>query len=98
MLILRFLLNEKGRTTPDSIQYFRTAEAFPVIDNTTTPLGYPLFIKFFAYFSDEFWASKIIGLFAYSFLIYFAWKKNFYIKEILLTTALYSYVSIFSFS
>lgn len=98
MVILRFLLNEKGRTTPDSIRYFRTAEAFPVIDNTTTPLGYPLFIKFFAYFTDEFWASKMIGLSACLFLIYFSWKKKFYFKEILLTTALYSYVSIFSFS
>jgi hypothetical protein len=98
MVILRFLMNEKGRTSPDSILYFRTAKLFPIIDNTTTPLGYPLFIKFFGYFSDEFWASKIIGLLAYLFLIYFAWKKKFYFKEIIITAALYSYVSIFSFS
>ena len=98
MIILRVLLNEKGRVNPDSIRYFRTAKVFPVIDNTTTPLGYPLFIKFFAFLSDEFWASKIIGLLSFLFIIYFAWKKKFYFKETLITAALFSYVSIFSYS
>jgi hypothetical protein len=46
MTILRFLLNEKGRTNPDSIRYMRFAHNLPEIDNTTTPLGYPAAIKF----------------------------------------------------
>jgi hypothetical protein len=50
MTILRFLLNEKGRVNPDSIRYMRFAHVFPTIDNTTTPLGYPLAIKFFTFF------------------------------------------------
>lgn len=98
MVILRFLLNEKGRTNPDSIRYFRTADAFPVIDNTVTPLGYPLSIKLVALISDEFWASKIIGLLTYLFILYFAYKKKFYFKEFIVTGALFSYVSIFSYS
>lgn len=99
MIILRFLLNEKGRVSPDSIRFFRGAHVFPIIDNTTTPLGYPLSIKLFTLFGfDEFWSSKIIGILAYFFLVFFAWKKKFYLREILLTGALYSFVSIFSFS
>ncbi|TXF78909.1 hypothetical protein [Chryseobacterium sp.] len=99
MIILRFLLNEKGRTSPDSIRYMRTSNVFPVIDNTTTPLGYPLSIKFFTLFSlDEFWASKVVGILAYLFLIYFAWKKKFYFKEMVMVGGLFSFVSIFSYT
>ena len=32
MIILRFLLNEKGRTNPDSIRFMRTSKVFPEID------------------------------------------------------------------
>lgn len=35
MIVLRFLLNEKGRVTPDSIRFMRQANVFPEIDNTT---------------------------------------------------------------
>ena len=99
MIILRFLWNEKGRVNPDSIRYMRTSKVFPIIDNTTTPLGYPLSLKFFTLFGfDEFWASKTIGVLAYLFLIYFAWKKKFYWKEIILIGGLFSFVSIFSYT
>lgn len=97
--VLRFLLNEKGRTNPDSIRFMRTANVFPVIDNTTTPMGYPLSLKFFTLFGlDEFWASKTIGILAYLFIIYFAWKKKFYLKETILVGGLFSFVSIFSYT
>ncbi|MDR2206962.1 MAG: hypothetical protein LBE36_12505 [Flavobacteriaceae bacterium] len=99
MIILRFLLNEKGRTNPDSIRFMRTADAFPVIDNTTTPLGYPLSLKFFTMFGlGEFWGSKILGIAACFFMIWFAAKKKFYFKETLLICGLFSYVSIFSYT
>ncbi|MGZ5189259.1 MAG: hypothetical protein ACXWB5_07490, partial [Kaistella sp.] len=99
MTILRFLLNEKGRTNPDSIRFMRTSNVFPVIDNTTTPLGYPLSLKFFTLFGfDEFWSSKIIGILAYLFIVYFAWKKKFYLKETILVGGLFSFVSIFSYT
>ncbi|MBU8882499.1 hypothetical protein KSK37_05295 [Kaistella sp. DKR-2] len=97
--VLRFLLNEKGRTNPDSIRFMRTANVFPVIDNTTTPMGYPLSLKFFTLLGmDEFWASKTIGILAYLFIIYFAWKKKFYLKETILIGGLFSFVSIFSYT
>ncbi|MEC5156142.1 hypothetical protein [Chryseobacterium sp. MP_3.2] len=99
MVILRFLLNEKGRTNPDSIRFMRTADVFPVIDNTTTPLGYPLSLKFFTLFGfDEFWASKIVGLVAVAVILYFAWVKKFFWKETILTVGLFSFVSIFSYT
>lgn len=99
MIILRFLLNEKGRTNPDSIRFMRTSKVFPEIDNTTTPLGYPLSLKLFTIFGfDEFWASKIIGILAYFFIVYFAWKKKFYFIETILIGGLFSFVSIFSYT
>lgn len=99
MIVLRFLLNEKGRTSPDSIRYMRQSAIFPIIDNTTAPLGYPLFIKFFTFFGlDEFWSSKLIGILAYSFILIFAYRKRFFFKEIVITSALFSFVSIFSYT
>ena len=99
MIILRFLLNEKGRVSPDSIRYLRQANVFPIIDDTIAPLGYPLSIKFFTFFGvDEFWGSKLVGIFAYSFILIFAYKKRFYFKELLVISSLFSFVSIFSFT
>lgn len=99
MTILRFLLNEKGRVNPDSIRYMRTARAFPTIDNTTTPLGYPLSIKFFTFFGfDEFWSSKVVGISAFLFIIIFAWKKKFYFRETIILSALFSFLSIYSYT
>lgn len=99
MIIMRFLLNEKGRTSPDSIRYMRTSKLFPVIDNTTTPLGYPLSLKFFTLFGlSEFWASKLIGILAYLFIVYFASTKKFYLKETILLGGIFSFVSIFSYT
>jgi hypothetical protein len=99
MIILRFLLNEKGRTNPDSIRYMRFAHVFPTIDNTTTPLGYPLSIKFFTFFgADEFWSSKIVGIAAFLFILLFTRKKNFYFKESVVLSALFSFLSIYSYT
>ncbi len=99
MIFLRFLLNEKGRVNYDSVRFLRTAHVFPEIDNTTTPMGYPLGIRFFTYFGlDEFWASKLLGLLAFGFVIWFAWKKQFYLREIIMTCALFSLVSLFGYT
>lgn len=97
MIILRFLLNEKGRVTPDSLRFMRTAHVFPVIDNTTTPFGYPLSIKFFTLFGlDEFWSSKVVGILSFLVLVWLAKKKDFFYREILLTCGLFSFISLFS--
>lgn len=99
MIILRFLLNEKGRTNPDSIRYMRFAHVFPTIDNTTTPLGYPLSIKFFTFFgADEFWSSKVVGISAFVFILFFTWKKKFFFKESVVLSALFSFLSIYSYT
>ncbi|OCA77357.1 hypothetical protein BBI01_02545 [Chryseobacterium artocarpi] len=99
MTIFRFLLNEKGRVNPDSIRYMRFAHGLPVIDNTTTPLGYPAAIKFFTYFGfDEFWSSKVIGILACLFIVLFAWKKKFYFRESIVLCSLFSFLSVFAFT
>jgi len=99
MTIFRFLLNEKGRISPDSIRFMHFAKVFPVIDNTITPLGYPLSIKFFTFFGfDEFWSSKIVGLAALAFILIFTYRKNFFFREALVTCSLFSLVSLFSFT
>lgn len=97
MTIFRFLLNEMGRVSPDSVRFMRFAKVLPTIDNTITPLGYPVSIKFFTYFGlDEFWSSKLVGIVALLFIIFFAWKKKFYLKESIILCSLFSFVSIFS--
>ncbi|WP_374442317.1 hypothetical protein [Epilithonimonas sp.] len=99
MIILRFLLNEKGRVSPDSIRYMRQSEIFPVIDNTTAPLGYPLAIKFFTFFElDHFWSSKLIGILAFTIILIFAYRKKFFFKELMIISSLFSFVSIFSYT
>lgn len=96
MIILRFLLNEKGRVTPDSIRFMRQAWLFPEIDNTTAPLLYPLLIKFFGLFSDVFWGSKMLGILSYLVWIFWSWKKKFYWQESLLLGGLFCMISLFS--
>ena len=99
LMVVRFLLNEKGRVNPDSIRYMRQAHMLPVIDNTTAPLGYPFGIWLFTNLGlDEFWSSKVVGLLAYTAMLIFAWKKDFYFKEILMISALFSFVSVFSYT
>lgn len=99
MTIFRFLLNEKGRVNSDSIRYMRFAHVFPTIDNTTTPLGYPLSIKFFTFFGlDEFWGSKAVGILSFLFIILFTWKKKFFFRESVVLCALFSFLSIFSYT
>lgn len=99
MTILRFLLNEKGRVNPDSIRYMRFAHVLPEIDNTITPLGYPFSIKLITFLgTDEFWASKIVGILCFLFTIFFAWKKNFFLKESIVIASIFSFLSIFSFT
>ncbi|MFY1045619.1 hypothetical protein [Chryseobacterium sp. GP-SGM7] len=97
MTILRFLLNEKGRVTPDGIRFMRSAHVFPEIDNTITPLGYIFSIKFFTFFGlDEFWSSKLVGIFSFLLIIFIAKKTNFYLREAIITCSLFGFVSIFA--
>lgn len=97
MTILRFLLNEKGRVTPDGIRFMKSAHVFPDIDNTITPFGYILSIKFFTLFGlDEFWSSKLVGIFSFLSIIFIAKKTNFYFREAVLTCSLFGFVSIFA--
>lgn len=99
MTILRFLLNEKGRVNPDSIRFMRFAHVFPVIDNTTTPLGYPAAIKLSTLLGfDEFWGSKALGIAALLFIICFCWVKDFYKREAIMMSALFSFVSLYAYT
>lgn len=97
MTILRFLLNEKGRVSPDGIRFMRSAHVFPEIDNTITPLGYILSIKFFTFFGlDEFWSSKLVGIFSFLGIVLLAKRFNFYLRETIVTCSLFGFISIFA--
>ncbi|MCT2562181.1 hypothetical protein [Chryseobacterium herbae] len=99
MTILRFMLNEKGRINPDSIRFMRFAHVLPTIDNTTTPMGYPVGIRLFTFLGfDEFWGSKALGIAAYLFIVYFCWKKDFYKREAIAVGGLFSFVSLFAYT
>lgn len=99
MVVLRFLLNEKGRVNPDSIRFLRFAKVLPEVDNTTTPMGYPAAIKLFSWLGmHEFWASKAVGIAAVLGILIFSWKKKFFLRETVITAALFSFVSIFSYT
>ena len=70
-----------------------------MIDNPSAPLEYPLFIKFFTMFGiDDFWSSKLVGILAYTFIVLFTYQKKFFYKEVLISSALFSYVSVFSYT
>lgn len=97
MIVLRFLLNEKGRVNPDSIRFMRFANNLPIIDNTTTPTFYPLSLKLISLLGpDIFWSSKIVGILCYLFIIFFAWKKKFYFRETVLLGAVFAFVSLYA--
>lgn len=99
MIVFRFLLNEKGRVNPDSIRYMRQANMLPIIDNTTAPLGYPFSIWLFTNFGlDEFWSSKVVGILAYTVMLFFAYRNRFLFDEIVILSALFSFVSVFSYT
>ncbi|MDR2236151.1 MAG: hypothetical protein LBE92_08505 [Chryseobacterium sp.] len=99
MTILRFLLNEKGRVNPDSIRFMRFAHVFPTIDNTTTPLGYPVAVKLFTFLGfDEFWGSKALGIAALLYIVCFCWIKNFYRRGAIMLSALFSFVSLYAYT
>lgn len=99
MTILRFLLNEKGRVNPDSIRFMRFAHVLPVIDNTTTPTGYPVAIRLLTYLGpDEFWGSKILGIAALLFIVCFCRIKNFYSREAIMMSALFGFVSLYAYT
>ncbi len=97
LVILRILGNDKGRLSPDSIRYIGQAWAFPEINNTTAPLGYPWLISLGELFGMEyFWFSKIVALGILLGFLFFCYKKQFFGKEILLTCTFISSVSVIS--
>lgn len=97
MTILRFLLNEKGRMSPDSIRLLKFAQHFPVIDNTLTPILYPAIVKAISLSGlDVFWSSKILGIAAMLFMLMYSRKKGFFHREVLMTVCLISFISLFS--
>lgn len=97
MIVARFLLNEKGRVNPDSIRFMRFAHNLPIIDNTTTPVFYPLSLKAVSFLGpDIFWSSKIVGILCYLFIILFAWRKKFYFRETVLLGAVFAFVSLYA--
>jgi hypothetical protein len=98
-IVFRTLCNDKGRLSPDSIWYFRQARLLPEIELNSFPMLYPMAIKSISLWGiPEFWASKILGLLCFGFLLAFAHAKKFYFNELLALSCLLSFSSLFSIS
>ena len=78
------IIFSSGKLSPDSLQYLRQADDFWNY-KINFPLGYPLIIKLFTFFSgSSFWASKMVNIFCYLGVLLFSYKKKFYFKETIL--------------
>lgn len=83
-----------GGVTSDSVHYFRLGEQIPNVTWSIFPLGYPLLLKFFHLFCDDwFWAGKISGIAIYLAIAGFSYVKKFHFKEtiLLLMTKIFFY-------
>lgn len=81
-----------GGITADSISYFRLANDLPHAKWSLFPLGYPLLLKVFHLFTNDFfWSSRILNCLLYTSIALFAYWRKFYFKEtvILLTTKIF---------
>lgn len=81
-----------GGVTADTISYVQLADSFPEIKWSLFPLGYPLLIKFFNLFTDDYyWAARLLNVLLFALIGVFAYVKKFYFKEtvILLTTKIF---------
>ena len=83
-----------GGLVGDSHHYFRLAHYFPNVKWSIFPLGYPLLIKLFHRFTnDYFFSARIINILCYLLIGVFSYYKKFFLKEtiILLCTKIFFY-------
>lgn len=81
-----------GGITADTISYVQLADSFPEVKWSLFPLGYPLLIKFFNFFTDDyFWAARILNIVLFAIIGLFSYLKQFYFREtvILLSTKIF---------
>ena len=92
------IIFSSGKLSPDSLQYLRQADDFWNY-KINFPLGYPLIIKLFTFFSgSSFWASKMVNIFCYLGVLLFSYKKKFYFKETILLFSFYPLIQFYAFT
>lgn len=87
-----------GELTPDSIQYLLQAQNFWEY-KVNFPLGYPLMIKMFSFFTGSFFtASKLINILSYISIILFSYKKKFIFPETVLIFSFYPFLNFYAYT
>lgn len=74
-----------GGIGADSLSYFGIASDLPGIETNLFPLGFPVLIKiFYTFFQDYFWAGKMLNFFMVILVLLFSYFKKFYFRETVL--------------
>lgn len=100
LLIIPLFLPSGGFGS-DITSYISLAYQFPEIKWSLFPIGYPLLLKFFNVFTnDYYWAGRLINIFGYLAIVLFSFYNKFYFKEtvILLSTKFFFHQFFFSSS
>lgn len=80
-------------TTPDSLHYLTLAKEFPIVNDTTFPTLYPLFIKLINLFVNNYLiSSKVFGILAIIFAYCFTIYKDFFWKQIWVVLSTVSFI------
>lgn len=85
LLIINMIIRWRFATTisPDTYSYFEIAKTLPYVDNSTFPIGYPIFLKSINYLFDNYLISyKILAFLCLAFSLIFVRINNFYWREI----------------
>lgn len=83
-----------GGVTSDSVHYFRLAQEIPDVKWSIFPLGFPLILKFFNFFiQDYFWSGKAVSIVVFLTIGLFSYFRKFHFKEtvVLLATKIIFY-------
>ena len=81
-----------GGIVADTLSYIKIADSIPDVKSNLFPLGYPLIIRFFHSFTDDYYFSaRIISILTVLLIGVFSYYKKFYFKEtvILLCTKIF---------
>lgn len=97
VVILPFLRIDGG-ITDDLLYYIKIGNSFPNFKNSVWPIGYPIAIRLVNFITqDLYFATRVIAVTGFLFIILFSFAKKFYYKETSILLALKTF-TVFSYS
>lgn len=77
-----------GGVGADSLSYFEITADFPNVVTNLFPFGYPMFLKIFvSFFDDYFFGAKMLNVVLISAILLFSYFKSFFFRETVLLFA-----------